>query len=357
MDAPKNKMTGPEKAAVLILALGKEGASPIIQNLRPQEVERLTMTMSNMKQVTPDATDEVVEEFYNMLRGQPYFYQQGGGGATPDLLSVAASRSAGLTGGMESTREILEAAMGADKADEIISNMSGFNLLKDIDAAQLLDFLRNEHPQTIALILAHLNREQAAEILSRLPEERQHDIVQRIATMDKISPEMIQSVEEALQAQFESVLRRDMSAPGGKRAAAEILNSAEGGTEKRVLNSLQKIDQELVREIQDMMFVFEDITTLSPMEIQKVLQQASTKDVALALIGSNDEIKSFLLGNVSERVGQMIEDEIEFMGPVRVSEVQGAQRTIIDVIHELAANEEIAIGKDRDGFVNTKGNE
>jgi len=273
-------------------------------------------------------------------------------GDPEDFLSVAVSRSAGLMGGVDSTREILEAAMGADKADELISNMSGFNLLKDIDAAQLLDFLRNEHPQTVALILAHLNREQAAEVLSRLPDDRQHDIVQRIATMDKISPEMIQSIEEALQAQFESVLRRDMSAPGGKRAAAEILNSADGQTEKRVLNTLQKVDQDLVREIQDMMFVFEDITTLSPLEIQKVLQQASTKDVALALMGSNDEIKDVLLGNVSERVRQMIEDEIEFMGPVRVSEVQTAQRTIIDVIHELAANEEIAIGKDRDGFIN-----
>ena len=323
MAKQRQNLSGAEKAAILLVALGKENAASIFKGLRSEEIERLTLAISSLKQVSHEMTDTVNEEFHQMLLAEQYISE----------------------GGQDYARELLEEAMGAEKAEEIFTNLTGLNTLKEVDTAQLLEFMQHEHPQTIALLLAHLDRVHAAEILSGLPQDRQRSIMERIATMDKISPDMIRSVDEALDSLFESAFRRNMSTPGGPRAAAEIMNLTDRTTEKRVMLEMQKINRDLAAKIKDMMFVFEDILTLDEYDLQKVLQQVSVSDLSYALVVSTDDIKEFILNNVSARVRKGIEDDIEYMGAVKVREVEQAQRGIVDAVQSLVENGDIVVGR------------
>ncbi len=243
----------------------------------------------------------------------------------------------------------LEKAVGHAKADEILSRLessfrtSGFNLLKNIDSRQLIGFIQNEHPQTIALILSQLTPQQAAAVLSELPAELQAEVALRIATMEKISPDILKEIESTLEAHFQASAEGDLSVSGGAKTMAEILNLIESAAEKNILQSLEAENADLAAEIKNMMFVFDDIILLDDRSIQRLLKEVETKDLSVALKAASEEVKSKIYTNVSERVAVMIKEEMEFMGPMRLSDVEAAQQRIVEAVRKLEEDGQIVI--------------
>lgn len=238
--------------------------------------------------------------------------------------------------GKEKTAEILRRIEGGIKA-------TGFGLIKNIDPKQLISFIQNEHPQTIAVILTQLSTQTAAAILSELPTELQSEVVLRIATMEKISPDIIKELESVLQTQFADVGGRDMSVSGGTKIVAEIMNLVEGATEKNIMSTLEGEDMELATAIKNLMFIFEDIVMLDNRAIQRVLKEVETKDLSIALKAASEEVKQKIFSNVSERVGSMIKEEMEYMGPMRLSDVEITQQKIVESIRKLQEEGQIVI--------------
>jgi flagellar motor switch protein FliG len=320
-------LTGRQKASILVIAIGTEAAAEIFKHLKDKDVERLAVEISNIKDIPSTIMEAVIEEFYQMIMAQEYISQ----------------------GGIDYAKGVLEKAVGPRKAHEVISkvesaiHVSGFTLLKDVDPNQLLNFIQHEHPQTIALILANLESKQVAAIIADLPPELQADVAYRIASMGKISPELLNDIESVLETQVETVFGQDLSSAGGAKAVAEILNMASRTAEKTILADLEKRNPELATEIKNLMFTFDDLSLLDDRSIQRLMRDVDTKDLSMSLKAANDDLKTAILRNMSERAAKLIEEELEFMGPVRLKDVEESQMKIVDIVRTLEEDGEIVI--------------
>ncbi len=325
----KQKLSGREKAAILLVALGPELAAKIFKHLKEDEIEQLTLEIANLQKIPSEEQRRVIEEFHQMCLAQEYIAQ----------------------GGIDYAKEILEKALGSQKAMDIINRLTAslqvrpFDFIRKAEPSQLINFIQNEHPQTIALIMAFLRPEQASQLLSALPPEKQIDIAKRIATMDRTSPEIIQEVERVLEKQLASLVTQDYTAVGGIQTVVDILNTVDRGTEKNIIEALENQDPELAEEIKQRMFVFEDIVLLDNRSIQRVLREIDNKDLALALKGSSEEVKKIIFNNVSKRLREMIQEDMEYMGPVRLKDVEEAQQKIVNIIRKLEETGEIIISR------------
>jgi flagellar motor switch protein FliG len=321
--------TGKEKAAMLLIALGPELSSEVFKQLKDDEIEQLTLEIANIRSVTPQEKDKVMEEFYQMCLAQDYIAK----------------------GGIGYAKDILEKALGTEKTMEIINRLTvslqvrPFEFIRKTDASQVLNFIQNEHPQTIALILAYLKPSQAAEVLSSLPQEKQAVVAKRIAMMDRTSPEIIKEVERVLEKKLSSLVIEDYTATGGLESIVDILNSVDRGTEKYIMETLEIEDSELAEDIRKRMFVFEDILQLDNRSIQRFLREVDNSQLAIALKGATEEVQSAIYGNMSKRLSEMIKEDIEFMGPVRLKDVEEAQQKIVNVIRKLEDAGEIIISR------------
>lgn len=327
--AGKGGLSGKEKAAILLIALGPEKSAQIFSNLSDEEIEELTLEIANMRKVSPEEKEAVLEEFYQICLAQEFISE----------------------GGINYAKEVLEKAMGSQKALEIINKLTAslqvrpFDFVRKADATQLLNFIQNEHPQTLALILSYLSANQAAQILSALPQEKQADVAQRIATMDSTSPEVIKEVELVLERKLSSMVTQDYAATGGVQAIVDILNSVDRGTEKFIMETLEIQEADLAEEIRKRMFVFEDIMTLDSVSIQRFIREIDNSELSVALKGSTDEVKEIIFANMSKRMAEMLREDMEFMGPVRLRDVEEAQQKIVNVIRKLEEAGEIIIAR------------
>ncbi|MBD3344698.1 MAG: flagellar motor switch protein FliG [Chitinivibrionales bacterium] len=320
-------LSGPTKAAIVMVALGSEASSHIFQNLDEREVEGLSTEIAKLENIPNEVREAVLEEFHNLAMAQQYISQ----------------------GGIDYAREILESALGPRKAREILDKVqqtirtTGFNLLENVDPKQLVNFIQKEHPQTIALLLAHMEAGNAAAVVSALPQELQVDVATRIATMESISPDTLTQVESVLAEQVRSLFGGDVSRVGGVKAVAEMLNSVDRGAEKNILGNLERENPELATEIKNLMFVFEDVMLLDDRSMQRVLKEIDTKELSMALKGASEELQEKFFRNMSSRASEMIREEMEYMGPVRLKDVEDVQQRIVDVIRRLEEDGEIII--------------
>ena len=320
---------GLQKAAVLLIALGPEKSAAIFKHLKEDEIEELTLEIANTRNITPQMKDDVINEFYQICLAQQYIAE----------------------GGINYAKELLEKSFGSEKAADVIGKLTAslqvkpFEFVRKADASQLLNFIQDEHPQTIALILSYLNPGQAALIISALPPDRQADVAKRIAVMDRTSPDVIKEVEKVLESKLSSLVNQDFAIIGGVDAVVEILNTVDRGTEKHIMETLEIEEPELADEIRKKMFVFEDILLLDDRAIQRVLRDVDNSDLAIALKGSNEEVQNAIFNNLSKRLGVMIKEDMEFMGPVRMKDVEEAQQKIVNIIRKLEDSAEIVISR------------
>ena len=329
MAKSKSGMDGVEKSAVLLIALGPEKSSKIFKHLKEDEIEQLTLEIANTGSVSPQLKEEVLSEFYEVCLAQQYIAE----------------------GGISYAKELLEKALGEDKAKDVISKLTAslqvrpFEFIRKTDPAQLLNFIQDEHPQTIALILSYLPASQASQVVSALPPEKQADVAKRIATMDRTSPDIIKEVENVLERKLASLVNQDYTIIGGVDAIVEILNTVDRGTERHILETLEIEDPELADEIRRKMFVFEDILTLDDRAIQRVLRDVDNNDLAVALKNANEEVQNVIFNNLSKRLAAMIKEDMDFMGPVRLKDVEEAQQKIVNIVRKLEDSSEIVISR------------
>lgn len=321
--------TGIQKAAILLIALGPEKSSQIFKHLKEEEIEELTLEIANTKSITTQVKDDVINEFYEICLAQQYIAE----------------------GGIGYAKELLEGALGAEKALEVIGRLTAslqvkpFEFVRKADASQLLNFIQDEHPQTIALILSYLSPAQAAQIISALAPDRQADVAKRVATMDRTSPDVIKEVERVLETKLSSLVNQEYNVIGGVDAVVEILNTVDRGTEKHIMETLEIEEPELADEIRKKMFVFEDILLLDDRAIQRVLRDVENSDLAIALKGANEQVQNAIYNNLSKRLAAMIKEDMEFMGPVRMKDVEEAQQKIVNIIRKLEDSAEIVISR------------
>jgi flagellar motor switch protein FliG len=325
----KSGLSGKEKAAILLITLGPENSAKIFKHLTEEDIEELTLEIANMRKVTPELKTKVMEDFYQICVAQEYISE----------------------GGIDYAKEILEKALGSQRALDIINRLTSylqvrpFDFVRKADPSQILNFIQNEHPQTISLILAYLTPQQAAAILSALPQDKQAEVAKRIAIMDRTSPEIIKEVERVLEKKISSMVTHDYTSAGGIQSIVDILNSVDRGTEKNIMETLEVEDTELAEEIKKRMFVFEDIITLDSRSIQRFLREVENNVLATALKGANDEVANVIFNNMSKRLSEMIKEDMEFMGPVRLRDVEEAQQKIVNVIRKLEDAGEIVISR------------
>ncbi|MGB9904765.1 MAG: flagellar motor switch protein FliG [Desulfotomaculales bacterium] len=322
------RLTGFQKAAIVLIALGADLSAKVLKHLPDEEIEQVSQHISLLENIPKEVQSSVVEEFLELSQAREYL----------------------MHGGYRYAKEVLEKALGPQKAEEILNKVSvtiqnvPFSSLRRTDPKQLLTFIRDEHPQTIALVLTYLVPEQAALILSSLPPERQSDIARRVAVMERISPEVVKEVERVLERKLSMVAQQDQSV-GGLKTLVNILNRVDRSTEKTILEELEVSDPDLADEIRKQMFVFEDIVKLHDTAIQRVLREVDTKDLARAMRGANEEVNERIFKNMSKRAADMLRDEIQYMGPIRLREVEEAQQKIVQIIRRLDETGEIIIAR------------
>ena len=325
----ENELSGVQKAAILLIALGPEKSAKIFKHLKDEEIEELTLEIANTRSVTPQIKEEVIGEFYQICLAQQYIAE----------------------GGIGYAKELLEQSFGAEKASDVISRLTAslqvkpFEFVRKTDASQLLNFIQDEHPQTIALILSYLNPAQAAQIIGALPPDRQADVAKRIAMMDRTSPDVIKEVERVLESKISSLVNQDYTIIGGVDSVVEILNTVDRGTEKHIMETLEVDEPELADEIRKKMFVFEDILLLDDRSIQRVLRDVDNNDLGIALKAANEQVQNAIFNNLSKRLATMIKEDMEFMGPVRMKDVEEAQQKIVNIIRKLEDSGEIVISR------------
>ncbi len=330
-----NKLSGKQKAAILLVALGPDVSATVFKHLNDEEIEELTLEIANMRAVEKEVKDMVLEEFYELCQAHDYINQ----------------------GGIEYAREVLEKAVGKERANSILERLTAtlqvrpFDAIRRTDPAQLMNFIQGEHPQTIAMIMAYLQPEQAAKVLSYLSPDVQADVSNRIALMDRTSPDIVKEVETVLERKMSAIVSNEYATAGGIQSIVNILNFADRGTEKNILDRLEEKDPELAEEIRKRMFVFEDIILLSDRAVQVVLRQVDTHDVALALKTASEDVADKIFRNMSKRAAQMLKEDMEYMGPVRLREVEDAQQRIVNVIRQLEDSGEIIIARGGEGEV------
>ncbi|MCM0650450.1 flagellar motor switch protein FliG [Clostridium swellfunianum] len=328
--ARETKLSGVQKAAILFITLGPDAASGIIKKLPESEIQKITYEIANITSVKSDQKDEILDEFIQINKAKDFI----------------------LEGGMEYARTLLGKALGVQRAKEIMDKVSEatqtyrpFSIARKADAHQLLNIITNEHPQTIALVLCYLQPEKAAQILSSLPEDVQSEVALRVASMSNTSPAVVKEIEKVLDSKLSSVVKSDMTVLGGVQTLVDILNQVDRTTEKNITESLEKENAELAEKIKESMFVFEDIITLDDVSIQRVLREVETKELALALKGCSEEVANAIYRNQSKRAAAALKEDMEFLGPVRLMDVEKAQQKIVAMIRRLDEAGEIVISR------------
>jgi flagellar motor switch protein FliG len=326
--------SGRQKAAVFLACLGPERASRVLGQLQEEEVDQMTLDLSGLGNIDPEMRSAIFDALHEMAVAKNFVTQ----------------------GGIDMAKNMLEKTFGSDRAFEILTRLQSslqevpFQFLKKADPAQISSFIQDEHPQTISLILAHMDPSTSAVVLSSLPQEVQSDVVTRVATMDRTAPEIVREVERVLERKMAAVFSQGFTFAGGVKDVAEILNRVERTTEKSIMADLEEQDPELADEIARLMFTFDDIIYVDDAGIQKALREIESKDLALALKASNEEVADKVFRNMSERGREMIQEEIEFMGPTRMKNVEEAQQKIVAVIRRLEeAGELIVTGRGEGG--------
>ena len=322
-------MTTKEKAAILLISLGKEYSAELYKHLSEEEISDMTLSITTTRRVEPEIQEQVITEFYEMCLTQKFISE----------------------GGIDYAREILEKAIGLEKANEMIRKLSSslqvrpFDFIRRVDSNQILNVIHNEHPQIIALVLSYIEPKQAAQIIASLPQERQVEIISRISRMGSASPEYIKEAERIMERRISSMGYTDNIVVGGIDTIVNIVNSLDRSSEKNILESLDVNDNELAEEIRKKLFVFEDIAKLSNVAIQRVLREINSSDLAIALKMATEDVSSKIYANISKRLAEMIKDDMEVMGPVRVRDIEEAQQRIVNVVRKLEEEGEIIVAR------------
>lgn len=327
MAADPNELTGLKKAAILVLSLEQAVAAEILKHLETSQIEEISREIASMGPVPQATRDQVVEEFYQLALARTYVDE----------------------GGWEYAKSLILKSLPNEEAQKIIEQVNQtiqsapFSFLQKAESENLLTFIQDEHPQTIALILAHLKPSQASEILVGLPAQKQVEVVKRIANMEQTNPEVIKEVERGLEHRLAAMITQTFEKAGGVDTVAEMLNLADRATEKTIMEGLEAEDPDLVEQIRRLMFVFEDIMMVNDKGIQAMLKEVDNDDLSLALKTASQDLKDKIFKNMSERAAQLIKEDMEYMGPVRVSDVEAAQQKIVDVVRRLEESGEIII--------------
>ncbi|MEK6795848.1 MAG: flagellar motor switch protein FliG [Spirochaetota bacterium] len=322
-------LTGRQKAAIFLVSLGQDVASEIFKHLREEEIEQLTFDIARLENIEPEDKDKVLREFQEMMTAQDFITQ----------------------GGIDYARDLLERSLGSQKASDIINRLTSslqvrpFDFIRRTDPAHLLNFIQSEHPQTIALILAYLEPTKAAQILGSLSSEIQADVAKRIATMDRTSPDVLREVERVLERKLSTLASEDFTSAGGIEAVVDVLNAVDRGTEKTIIESLEEDDPELAEEIKKRMFVFEDIVLLDDRAIQKVLREVDTNDLAKALKSVDSDVQEKIFRNMSKRASTLLKEDMDYMGPIRLKDVEEAQQKIVNIIRKLEEQGDIVVAR------------
>lgn len=325
--APAKELNGGKKAAILLVSLGAEASAGVFKHLRQEEIDELTVEIASVGNVSPKMKSDVLQEFHETAMANEYMTE----------------------GGVDYAREILDQALGPDRANEIMSRLSQsiqvspFEFLRRTEPSQILNVIANEHPQTIALILAYLPADTAGQVVSSLPAETQTEVAMRIALMDRTAPEVIRDIERVLEQRLSSVISQDFTSAGGLQALVELLDGVDRQTEKSILDALEEQNADLAEEVRRMMFLFEDIVNLDDKSVQQVLREVEGKELGLALKGTNDEVQGKIFKNMSQRAAENVKEDLQFMGPVRVKQVEEAQQKIVAVIRRLEEAGQIVV--------------
>lgn len=318
-----------QKAAILLISLGPDVSATVYKHLSEDEIEKLTLEISGVRTVDSHIKEDVLEEFHQIALAQDYISQ----------------------GGITYAKTVLEKALGKEQAEAIITRLTSslqvkpFDFARKADASQILNFIQNEHPQTIALVLSYLEPTKSGQILSELPQELQADIAKRIAVMDSTSPEIINEIEQILERKLSTTVTRDYTNTGGIDSVVDVLNQVDRSTERTILDALEIQDPELAEEIKKRMFVFEDIVTLDSMAIQRVIRDVENEDLMLSLKVASEEVKEIVFKNMSKRMVETMKDDMEYMGPVRLKDVEEAQSRIVGIIRKLEEAGEVVIAR------------
>jgi flagellar motor switch protein FliG len=322
-----DRLTNKQKAALLMLSLDVENATRVMRQLSQEEIESLTIEITNVKGVHSSLIDQVVEEYHQLITVQEYVVQ----------------------GGLDYAQKLLENSLGFAKASDILdkvkalTHVKGFGMLKKADGQQLASFLQKEHPQTIALILSNLSPEQTSQVFTELPEDVRNDVSFRMATLGKVSPSLLAEMEQALEGIAETEITANMSSMGGTKSVAAILNKCSNATAKAILEHIEQKEQQLAGEIKRLMFLFEDLIYVDDRGIQRMLREVDKRDLALALKVADDKLKQKIYTNMSERAQELLKEELQYMGPVRLKEVEAAQTRIVEIVKQLEDQGEIVV--------------
>lgn len=322
-------LNGRQKAAIFLVAVGEEISAKIMEQMREDEIEKLVFEIARTETVESELKEAVLQEFQELMAAQNFI----------------------TTGGIDYARGLLEKSLGSQKAIEVINRLTSslqvrpFDFIRRTDPAHLLNFIQQEHPQTIALILAYLEPQKASVILQNLPDEIQSDVARRIATMDRTSPDVLREVERVLEKKLSTLSSEDYTAAGGVESIVEILNLVDRSSEKSIIESLEDQDPYLAEEIKKRMFVFEDIVMLDDRSIQKVLREVNSEELAKALKIVDTEVQDKIFRNMSKRAASMLKEEMEYMGPTRLKDVEEAQQKIVSIIRHLEDNGDIVIAR------------
>ncbi len=320
-------LTGVQKAALLMIALDVDTAAEVFKHIEPGDVELISAEISQVRNIPTDVVTQVQKEFYTMVTAQEYV----------------------LEGGLDYAQAVLEKSFGLARAMDIIekvktiTTLHGFDVLRKADSVQLVNFLNKEHPQTIALILAHLSQEQTADALAELPDELRADVAYRIATLGKIAPQTLKQIEKVVDELAGFSINQTLSKLGGSKALAQVLNRTPVSISKEIISEIMDKDEDVAFEIKRLMFLFEDIIHISDKDIQRILKEVDRKDLAYSLKVAEENVQEKVYKNMSERAADLLKEELQFMGPVKLKEVEAAQARIVDVIKQLEEQEEITI--------------
>lgn len=329
LQSKKAQLTGRQKAAIFLVSLGSDTSSEIFKHLREDEIEQLTFEIARLDKIEPSDRDRVLQEFQEMMMAQEFI----------------------TNGGIDYARDVLERALGTQKAIDIVNRLTSslqvrpFDFIRRTDPSHLLNFIQGEHPQTIALILAYLDPQKSAQILSGLSHQIQADVAKRIAQMDRTSPDVLREVERVLERKLSTLASEDFTSAGGIDSIVEVLNNVDRGTEKIIIEALEEEDPELAEEIKKRMFVFEDIVLLDDRSIQKVLREVDTQDLAKALKGVDAEVQEKIYRNMSKRAASLLREDMDFMGPIRLRDVEESQQKIVNIIRKLEEAGDIIVAR------------
>jgi flagellar motor switch protein FliG len=330
--AKSNSLDPTQKAAVLLMTIGEDSAAEIMKHMGPKEVQRVGIAMTTVKDLTKDIVNNVIGEFMNTVNKQT-------------ALGVGVD---------DYVRNVLHSALGEEKATSVIDrillggNSQGLESLKWMAPKSVAELIQNEHPQIIAIILSYLESDMSAEVLTSFPEKVRADLLLRIATLESVQPAAMKKLNDTLEAQLKGSSGAQSSTIGGVKAAADILNFIDSNAESAIMEKVKEVDEDLGQEIQDLMFVFENLNSVDDRSMQTILRDVSTDSLLLAMKAADDELKEKIYANMSKRAAEMLRDDLEAKGPVKLSEVEAAQKEILSIARRLADEGQISLGGSAD---------